>query len=1859
MKRIRRIVAMVLCVLMIINVIPVSTYANETLSETEMIEAGMNSAIAPETYESVNLYEDMMLMSTFSMNNLKTKQDVLLIKNKNPWDSRANEIVLNSLGIGYTTSTIDNAVELNFDEYKLIIVANDQVDGFYRKLSTIRTKLELFVMNGGTLLYGICDAGWGNGYSDLLIPGDIELGPVSYQNYNYIVDESHPIVSGILSNGEKLTNSNLYNNYASHRYFKKDSLPSDTNVIINAGNDKPTLIEYPIGNGIVIASAMTWEHSYNNSGLEYFGRKAFDDLLLYAYTVANVVAEINKNPGLGYEAYIKGLTCTAGDPVNVANGNFITSSEDLTYDGFISLNFSRYYNSLDAYEGNLGTNWRSNYNIYLEKLSERRLRLWHADGHSEEFIYGDDGIWYATPGTNSSIETVDSLVRITLENKTVYTFGEDLKLISLKAPYDNEICFEYDEFGNLIFAQQGSFCLKYIYKNNLLSEVLDKSGRTIKFKYENKDLISVENYDGKITSYEYVDGQMTKIHMNNEYTVTNTYDEFGRVVEQEMSNEGSCYFVYDDENYTTTYIDKNGATTVYYKDECGRIYKKEYADGCEILQFDDNNKLVKETDKLGNSTTYEYDERGNCISEIDALGNVISYEYDELNNKTAIIDAEGNRYEYTYDEDNYITSQSDAYGNFTFYTYDDKKQITKVVLPNNQELMFTYDEYGNVISTSDSDGNISYYTYNDMNQIVEEIDANGNIVKYEYSDYGRIQKKIYEDNTYCVSVYDDNDKLIKYTDELGNSQFYNYNTIGLLTSVIDYMGNITTYEYDCMNNVSKIINPDESYREYLYDINNDLIQIIDEEGHKTNYTYDANGNVIEEIDANGNVTYYSYDELNRIISITDARTNVITNRYSTNGNILAVTDQNGNSQLYEYNKNNQVIKFTNEAGEVETYEYDVMGRVISATDANENTIYYEYNGCGNITKIIKPDESYISITYDGMGNMSSFVEANGITTIYEYDSKGRLIKEYYADNTFKEYLYDAIGNQIGVIDENGNKTVYEYDCLSRLTKVIDAMGNETSYSYDNRGNLLTTTQYKQIQKSVIDSMKNNRGMIYSNEVEEVVVSYEYDKKNQLIKEISPMEKVTSYEYDAIGNMISRIDADGIVTNYTYDSVNNITNIQYGDNKIVAYEYSNTNYVVSMTDWNGTTTYELDPLGRVLSVLDYQNHQTEYEWNSNGEKSLIIYPDGSSISYEYDCNNRLIKVNDSIMGETIYEYDVNDNLIKTLLGNGSSTVNVYDSKSRLIMSTDYDSAGKIVDDYKYEYDNVGNKISINRDKKLRGIEKLSDESNGFTTYEYNSLNQLISKTNSKGISEKYFYDSLGNQIRQETWAYNKLFIGVNDYTYNSESQIIRAQGNAECVYGVSVIKPITMEYDDRGNLINISQGNIDIATYIYDETNALAESTDMIGLKTEYTYDGNGARLSKKTSLPDNIISLSSNIRKQLNTKLEDMCDITVNEIDDYVINYYVNDVTSDYNSVLFSYGNYSKTVRYSYGIEVLGAASCGYGLADWNELNAETITYADSCKIYYFLDEQGTPIKFTNKEGKVVGKYSYDEWGVPSFCTYVGQCIGNTSVIGYAGYQYDAETGLYYVQSRYYNPYIGNFVSKDAFHGILAEPLTLNRYLYCYGNPVMYVDPSGYYTPYEGWVAHTELQAYFTQYYLFSKNKAYVEHPVYGVESNKSFWGRADMVLDTGLKLEVYEIKPFADKMGGLGKLQLAGYINALNTYGIKDAVAGTSFIPIVNKLRLPYPPDPTRIITYYASVLEPGMIYYYISASKKRQPETSLVVAPEKEEVKVDTKEVCEGVATVVGASALAYVSYRVVRLLPSCTPWTFWTLPFNLATP
>ena len=55
-----------------------------------------------------------------------------------------------------------------------------------------------------------------------------------------------------------------------------------------------------------------------------------------------------------------------------------------------------------------------------------------------------------------------------------------------------------------------------------------------------------------------------------------------------------------------------------------------------------------------------------------------------------------------------------------------------------------------------------------------------------------------------------------------------------------------------------------------------------------------------------------------------------------------------------------------------------------------------------------------------------------------------------------------------------------------------------------------------------------------------------------------------------------------------------------------------------------------------------------------------------------------------------------------------------------------------------------------------------------------------------------------------------------------------------------------------------------------------------------------------------------------------------------------------------------------------------------------------------------------------------------------------------------AETGLYYLQSRYYDPELGRFISADGqISGVGGDLLGYNQFAYCFNNPVNMTDATG------------------------------------------------------------------------------------------------------------------------------------------------------------------------------------------------------------
>ena len=131
-----------------------------------------------------------------------------------------------------------------------------------------------------------------------------------------------------------------------------------------------------------------------------------------------------------------------------------------------------------------------------------------------------------------------------------------------------------------------------------------------------------------------------------------------------------------------------------------------------------------------------------------------------------------------------------------------------------------------------------------------------------------------------------------------------------------------------------------------------------------------------------------------------------------------------------------------------------------------------------------------------------------------------------------------------------------------------------------------------------------------------------------------------------------------------------------------------------------------------------------------------------------------------------------------------------------------------------------------------------------------------------------------------------------------------------------------------------------------------------------------------------------------------------------------------------------------------GTALYSYGLG--------RISMADPRKgqMYYQYDGLGSVRSLTDRKGMTKGLYAYDAFGNPLI---TASTVDND--FQYTGEQVDDETGLIYLRSRYYDPEIGRFISRDSFPGFDTSTQSLNRYTYVQNNPVRYTDPSGKVAP--------------------------------------------------------------------------------------------------------------------------------------------------------------------------------------------------------
>ncbi|WLD94435.1 RHS repeat-associated core domain-containing protein [Alkalihalobacillus sp. AL-G] len=112
---------------------------------------------------------------------------------------------------------------------------------------------------------------------------------------------------------------------------------------------------------------------------------------------------------------------------------------------------------------------------------------------------------------------------------------------------------------------------------------------------------------------------------------------------------------------------------------------------------------------------------------------------------------------------------------------------------------------------------------------------------------------------------------------------------------------------------------------------------------------------------------------------------------------------------------------------------------------------------------------------------------------------------------------------------------------------------------------------------------------------------------------------------------------------------------------------------------------------------------------------------------------------------------------------------------------------------------------------------------------------------------------------------------------------------------------------------------------------------------------------------------------------------------------------------------------------------------------------------FYLRNNQGDITGLADESGTEVVSYQYDTWGkLISITGTLADTVGKKNPYRYRGYRYDSETGLYYLNARYYNPEWSRFLNADSYGGEVGELLSHNVFAYCANNPINNVDSSGH-----------------------------------------------------------------------------------------------------------------------------------------------------------------------------------------------------------
>ena len=438
-------------------------------------------------------------------------------------------------------------------------------------------------------------------------------------------------------------------------------------------------------------------------------------------------------------------------------------------------------------------------------------------------------------------------------------------------------------------------------------------------------------------------------------------------------------------------------------------------------------------------------------------------------------------------------------------------------------------------------------------------------------------------------------------------------------------------------------------------------------------------------------------------------------------------------------------------------------------------------------------------------------------------------------------------------------------------------------------------------------------------------------------------------------------------------------------------------------------------------------------------------EGIGFYYTYSGKGKLVRI--EMKSVTIADGAVTGG---TLL---SSENYLYDGSDRLIRVVETDGDNVVLHDFSWTYDAKDNVTALT-------------ESIGGKSFSYTYAYDDDSRPTTFGygdVTEQITYDGHGRSSGTTVKNGSRTVLGTG-YAYR----------DVDSTYTTTQVKSVTNSYggktanfnytyDASGNITSISGAQA--VTYEYDDLGQLVwEKNATAGKAWNYTYDNGGNILSRT----EYTCSGNGTVSGGGTTTSYTYGDA---EWGDLLTAYNGEEITYDgignplsYRGWTMSWQGGRQLSSMTKGSDTLSFAYNESGLRTSKTVNGITHNYVwhgsklaaditDAYALYFHYDSSGEVIGFTRTaNGTEAATYTYDAWG--KLLTSSGD-LADINPLRYRGYFYDAETGLYYLQSRYYDPETCRFINADAFASTGQGVLGANMFAYCLNNPINLSDPSG------------------------------------------------------------------------------------------------------------------------------------------------------------------------------------------------------------